>query len=110
MQYAIELSPQQAAVLQQRAVQLNIRAEDLLQSLINQVLARVDEAEDNQLGPFIIEINKPESDVIPLAKSSASNEDDPIEKFIGMAYSENPDWIEKHDLYLGQEALHSSEQ
>lgn len=109
MQYAIELSQQQAAVLQQQAVQLNMKAEDLLQSLINQVLARVDEAENNQLGLFIIEIKKPESDVTQPSKSSASNEDDPIEKFIGIAYSDNPDWIDKHDLYLGQEALHSSE-
>ncbi len=52
------------------------------------------EAENNQMGHF-------------QKQESVSNEEDPIEKFIGMAYSDNPDWIEKHDLYLGQEAFQS---
>jgi len=101
LQYAIELSQQQTSALQRKAAQLSVNTEDLLQSLLNQVLARIvqtidlnNEPETHSLGHF----QKPES---------APSEIDPIEKFIGIAYSENPDWIEKHDRYLGQEAFHS---
>ena len=91
MQYAIELSPSEVALLQQKAMRQGIKAEELLQSLITRILSH----------DFMI-------DGQPQNKPSIPNENDSVEKFIGIAYSENPDWVEKHDFYLGQQALHSS--
>jgi hypothetical protein len=87
MQYAIELSQQQAVILQQRAIQAHLKVEDLLQLFITQILT------DN-------EIKKPQPEQFVSDLQNMSN--DPLEKFIGIAYSENPDWIDKHDTYIGQ--------
>ncbi len=84
MQYAIELSSSKAAILQQKARQKGIKVEELLQSLINKLLS----------DDFILDGREE-----LLQHKSAQNVDDPIEKFIGIAYSENPDWIEKHDHF-----------
>ncbi len=45
----------------------------------------------------------PEEIAIEYLKSILSKlEDDPIEKFIGAFRSDNPDWADQHDKYLGQ--------
>jgi len=45
----------------------------------------------------------PEETAIEYLKSILVKfEDDPIEKFIGAFHSDNPDWADKHDKYLGQ--------
>jgi hypothetical protein len=35
-------------------------------------------------------------------------EDDPLEKFIGAFNSNVPDWLDRHDAYLGQASLNSN--